>query len=103
MKSLPHARRTILFTALFTSLALSLASCGGKGNESTNTVAMKDLEVVDGTASDAMTDLDGVKSEGTAMMPSNASGAASATRSKSGGNATESADNAADTEVIADQ
>lgn len=99
MKSLPNAPRTILLTAM----ALSIASCGGKSSDSTNTVAMKDLEVVDGTASDAMTDLDGVKSEGTAMMPSNDSGAASASKSKTGANAAEPAGNAADTEVIADQ
>lgn len=99
MKPLPYARRTLLLTAL----ALSLASCGGKSSENTNSVAMKDLEVVDGTASDAMTDLDGVKSEGTAMAPSNGSGAATATRPKASDNAAEPAANAADTEVIADQ
>lgn len=44
-----------------------LAACGG-GDKGGNSVQMKDLEVVDGTATDAMTDLDGVQSEGTATV-----------------------------------
>ena len=62
--------------ALATALAaLPLASCGGK-DESQTKVQMKDMDVVDGTATDAMTDLDGVQSEGaTAAMPgANAAG-----------------------------
>lgn len=49
-------------------LALMLAACGGE-DEATNSVEvqMKDLEAVDGTINDAMTDLDGVQMEGTAM------------------------------------
>ncbi|MCI4591598.1 hypothetical protein MOK15_16055 [Sphingobium sp. BYY-5] len=53
--------RTICIAAL-----LPLAACGG-GDKSGNSVQMKDMEVVDGTATDAMTDLDGVQSEGTAI------------------------------------
>jgi|GEM_PF-2583027 len=50
-------------------LALMLAACGGGADEATNSVEvqMKDLEAVDGTINDAMTDLDGVQVEGTAM------------------------------------
>jgi hypothetical protein len=44
-----------------------LAACGG-GDKGGNSVQMKDMEVVDGTATDAMTDLDGVQSEGTATV-----------------------------------
>lgn len=52
-------------------LLLMLAACGG-GDKGGNKVEMKDMEVVDGTASDAMTDLDGVQSEGgSATMPGN--------------------------------
>jgi hypothetical protein len=50
-------------------LALALAACGKSGTTTGNSVAMKDLEVVDGTTTDAMTDLDGVRTEGTAMAP----------------------------------
>ncbi len=46
-----------------------VAACGGS-EKGGNKVEMKDMEVVDGTASDAMTDLDGVQSEGvSAAMP----------------------------------
>lgn len=44
-----------------------LAACSG-GDKGGNSVQMKDMEVVDGTATDAMTDLDGVQSEGTATV-----------------------------------
>lgn len=53
--------RTICIAAL-----LPLAACGG-GDKGGNSVQMKDMEVVDGTATDAMTDLDGVQSEGTSL------------------------------------
>jgi len=46
---------------------LPLAACGEKKQEQSTAIEMKDMEVVDGTASDAMTDLDGVRSEGTAL------------------------------------
>lgn len=59
-------------TALTAALLLScipLASCG-KQDEASTKVQMKDMEVVDGTATDAMTDLDGVQGEGaSAAMP----------------------------------
>lgn len=56
---------TVAFAMLF-----ALAACGS-ADKGGNKVEMKDMEVVDGTATDAMTDLDGVQSEGTAIaLPS---------------------------------
>ncbi|RJG52752.1 hypothetical protein D0Z70_18730 [Sphingobium terrigena] len=56
---------TVAFAMLF-----ALAACGS-ADKGGNKVEMKDMEVVDGTATDAMTDLDGVQSEGTAVaLPS---------------------------------
>lgn len=99
MPSLPFVRRGMLF-ALF---ALPLSACGSGNNATTNSVAMKDLEVTDGTATDAMTDLDGVKSEGTAMAPpASTNSTASSAAPKAAANATDPAQQA-DTEVIADQ
>lgn len=95
MPASPSVRHIILFAAL----ALGLSGCGSKDNGNTNTVAMKNLEVVDGTASDAMTDLDGVKSEGTSTVVTNSSNASAPALSKAPTNSTEPAD----TEVIADQ
>ena len=57
-------RRALLI--FMTASALSLSACG-KGDEGATKVQMKDMEVVDGTATDAMTDLDGVQSEGGAV------------------------------------
>jgi hypothetical protein len=90
-------RRKIVLNALATLGCLSLVACGGK-DEGGNKVQMKDMEVVDGTATDAMTDLDGVQSEGGALaMPdngTNASAAAPAPKEKAA---------AADAEVLSDQ
>ena len=52
---------TVAFAMLF-----ALAACGS-ADKGGNKVEMKDMEVVDGTATDAMTDLDGVQSEGAAV------------------------------------
>lgn len=60
-----------LFTLTLVAATLPLAACGSK-EEGGNKVQIKDMEVVDGTATDAMTDLDGVQSEGTAIaLPGN--------------------------------
>ena len=68
-------RRHVL--AAMTLSLLPLAACGGADKTETK-VEMKDMEVVDGTTSDAMTDLDGVQSEGTAIAsPGNAAANAS--------------------------
>ncbi len=61
--------KTALTAALLAG-CIALAACGDK-DQGGNKVQMKDMKVVDGTATDAMTDLDGVQSEGTAIaLPS---------------------------------
>lgn len=83
------------------AMTFVLAACGGGGEPAQNTsVAMKDLEVVDGTASDAMTDLDGVRTEGTATAPVTGDNA-SAAAPEAAENA--SAASAAPAEVVAEQ
>ena len=78
--------------------ATLLAACGDKQGENEQSVTMRDMEVVDGTATDAMTDLDGVQAEGLALPP-----APTATRPAAvePGNSTAEAD--ASEETIADQ
>lgn len=95
-----HAKARNLFNIAVLSGCLTLIGCGG-GDKGGNVVQMKDMEVVDGTATDAMTDLDGVQSEGTpAVMPAgNASSAARPAPRRD--EPDESADNSA--EVVADQ
>lgn len=84
---------------LSASLALCalLAACGG-GDKGGNAVQMKDMEVVDGTATDAMTDLDGVQSEGAAVALPTANAAAPAADNEAKAEAP-----AQDAEVVADQ
>ncbi|MFC3442639.1 hypothetical protein ACFOKF_15800 [Sphingobium rhizovicinum] len=89
-------------TLLFVTACLPLAACGEKQQSETK-VQMKDMEVVDGTATDAMTDLDGVQSEGTAVaMPT---GNASAGNSSSAPAKPAAPEKPAgdDAEVVADQ
>ncbi|CAN5449434.1 hypothetical protein BH10PSE12_BH10PSE12_24290 [soil metagenome] len=90
------------------SLALALAACGKSGTTTGNGVAMKDLEVVDGTTTDAMTDLDGVRAEGTAMAPQQPGNASAGTSSSASTAAPPPAANSADAksggaEVVSDQ
>lgn len=82
------------------AMLFALAACGS-ADKGGNKVEMKDMEVVDGTATDAMTDLDGVQSEGTAVaLPSsNATDNAGAAAAKP---AAEKAQGE-DAEVLADQ
>ncbi len=87
-------------TALPLLCAALLAACNGKEEAATNTVAMKDLEVVDGTASDAMTDLDGVQTEGTATAPTPSAGTNGTATLAAAANETKEAENA---EVVSDQ
>lgn len=68
---------TVAFAMLF-----ALAACGS-ADKGGNKVEMKDMEVVDGTATDAMTDLDGVQSEGTAVAMPNSNAADNAAVSSS--------------------
>lgn len=91
------ARRLTPF-ALLASFAL-VTACGGE-SKSGNSVQMKDMEVVDGTATDAMTDLDGVQSEGGAVALPAGNAAAPLP-----GNASDGAEPApaANSEVLADQ
>lgn len=46
-----------------------LSACGANEEEGEQAVTMRDMEVMDGTATDAMTDLDGVQTEGLALPP----------------------------------
>ena len=62
---------------------------------------MRDMEVVDGTASDAMTDLDGVQTEGIALPP--AAGAMQPAAAASASNSTAPAEEGADEDVVSDQ
>ncbi len=65
-----HRTTKTAFTAALLAGCIVLAACNDK-EQGGNKVQMKDMEVVDGTATDAMTDLDGVQSEGTAIaLPS---------------------------------
>jgi hypothetical protein len=43
---------------------LALAGCDGAEEAPGNTVEMRDMEVLEGTVNDSMTDLDAVKSDG---------------------------------------
>lgn len=78
--------------------ATFLAACGGKQGENEQSVTMRDMEVVDGTATDAMTDLDGVQAEGLALPP-----APTATRPAAAETGNRAADADASEETIADQ
>lgn len=81
--------------------ALPLSACGSE--KSGNSVQMQDMEVVDGTATDAMTDLDGVQSEGTAVAVPAGNATGSAARAPAPvGNAT-AAQEDSDAEVVSDQ
>jgi len=57
--------------------ALALASCGKSEESPAKKVEMRDMEAVDGTISDAMTDLDAVQADGTALANNAAGNAAS--------------------------
>lgn len=91
--------RTML-TAMLLIGGAPLAGCGSS-DKGGNTVQMKDMEVVDGTATDAMTDLDGVQSEGTSLaLPENRTQAPAPVVTKPAANATAASD---DEEVVSDQ
>lgn len=53
---------------LGTSACLLLSACGDNKEAAGNTVQMRDMEVVDGTVNDSMTDLDAVKSDGVGVV-----------------------------------
>lgn len=102
--------RTIITAVALGAIPLT-AGCGGKDKAGGN-IQMKDMEVVDGTASDAMTDLDGVKGEvaGTAPSPTadNAGSATNAAETKAPlkdarPQVDAGSDSGSDAEVLADQ
>ena len=94
---MPRNAQTVLFAMMLGGCA-ALAGCGGS-DKGSNSVQMKDMEVVDGTASDAMTDLDGVQSEGTAVtLPGTNS-----TDNASAPAAAKAAQKDADAEILSDQ
>ncbi|MFK4794310.1 hypothetical protein [Sphingobium sp. ZW T5_29] len=91
---------TTILTALLLGGCTMLTACGGE-EKSSNTVQMKDLEVVDGTTTDAMTDLDGVQSDAPSPVSSTApaaNAAAAADRQEPAANTAQ-----ADTELLSDQ
>lgn len=70
MSYMPRAHFTLFF-ALF-----ALGACHGSAPTGGSNVTMRDMEVVDGTANDAMVDLDNIAQEGTSLVEN---GAASGT------------------------
>jgi hypothetical protein len=59
------AKGTILGQGMIAAAAvLLLAGCGSDKKAAGSAVEMRDMDVVDGTANDAMTDLDAVRSDG---------------------------------------
>ncbi|WP_340267422.1 hypothetical protein [Sphingobium mellinum] len=97
----------MICTALAIAGCLGASACGKK-EQGGSAVQMKDLEVVDGTTTDAMTDLDGVQSEAPApAVPGmSAAGNSAGAIASAPANRTEPAGNAAaqgDAEVLSDQ
>ena len=94
------ARRITAIYGLLPAIAATalLAGCGGNKTAATNAVEMRDMEVVDGTINDAMTDLDAVSASGTGVG-NNAGNASTATRAA--GTAAE--EPAADAEAVASE
>ncbi|UZW55060.1 hypothetical protein NUH86_16550 [Sphingobium sp. JS3065] len=90
----------VISAGLILTGCMALAGCGSQ-KESGTAVPMNNLEVVDGTATDAMTDLDGVRSEGAVMaLPANR-GDDAATPAAAKNESEEKP--AADTEILSDQ
>jgi hypothetical protein len=80
--------------ALATVAAL-VAGCGTKPAAEGNMVEMRDMDVIDGTANDAMTDLDAVRSDGIGIGSNELNGSAPAAPAKPAGAAS-----AKDTETV---
>lgn len=79
----PSARSCFSRTGLAVALAASLfalTACGGAKEEDRKQVEMRDMDVVDGTIDDSMTNLDAVRADGTAL----ANGAANSAAGDSG-------------------
>ncbi|MEJ7933354.1 hypothetical protein WG907_03675 [Sphingobium sp. AN558] len=93
--------RTIITAATLCAAPL-VAGCGSKDKAGGN-IQMKDMEVVDGTATDAMTDLDGVQGEGTAIAPSAANASNAGEAAPAPQDAKPKAAAAGDAEILSDQ
>jgi hypothetical protein len=63
---MPRTDRRFPLASPLAALAacLALTACGSNKETSGNAVEMRDMEVVDGTVNDSMTDLDAVKADG---------------------------------------
>ncbi|HEY1125766.1 MAG TPA: hypothetical protein VGE65_09035 [Sphingobium sp.] len=70
--------------------SIVVAACGQKKTAASNVVEMRDMEVVDGTANDDMTDLDAVRTNG--VGTGNAAGNSAAPAPKTQGTEKPSAD-----------
>lgn len=93
---MPHVDiRTIMTLCAATTTCLALAACSGGGNKTEgNAVEMRDMEVVDGTVNDSMTDLDAVKADGVGAVNNAGNTSRPATRK------TEDDGNSADAETV---
>lgn len=60
----PDLRRMTILLPAAGLACLALGGCGGGQKAAGNAVEMRDMEVVDGTVNDSMTDLDAVKADG---------------------------------------
>lgn len=100
MSFLPAGR---LFLVML-PLALTMSACGGKKQSSvTSDVEMRNMQVVDGTTSDAMTDLDGAREGSLPAAAGNGAAAASKAAPARAGNAAKStAAKSGDAEVVSD-
>lgn len=91
-----------LLAGLTACALLGLGACGEKQIQNSTTAEMKDMEKVDGTINDAMTDLDGVRTETSAQVDiSNASVASNSAKPAAASNTAEPDDSKA--EVVAQQ
>ena len=88
-------RLSLILLALSGSLAL--AGCGSSKETAGNAVEMRDMEVVDGSVNDSMTDLDAVKADGVGNV--NNAGNVSEAREPAQG----ASGNSGDTETVASE
>lgn len=81
--TLHHMPTTLRAVALCALPCLFLAGCGGGGNGDVagNVVEMRDMDIVDGTVNDSMTDLDAVRADGIGM-PANSANASRPTATR---------------------
>lgn len=70
----PGPFRSGFATVLLSSL-VALTACGGAQESERKQVEMRDMDVVDGTINDSMTNLDAVRADGTALANGSANSA----------------------------